>query len=128
MSCWSKRLNQVWSLTTCAEIASALTQTTLNKYQSKQILCAVYLQSFKRRIKRIVNTVMSYLATIFIFTQNAIQETAKSVQISSRKCVGMGCSILDFANVGTPRMQKANVSLAICAITENKRGKDYVAS
>ena len=128
MSCSSKRLSQVWSLTTYAETANALTQTTLNRYQSKQILCAEYRQSFKRRIKPIVNTVMNYLATIFIFTQNAIQETAKSVQTSSPKCVGTVCSILDFVNVGTLRMQKANVSLAICTTTENKRGKDYVAS
>lgn len=125
MSYWSKRLSQVWLLTTCAETVNASTQTILSKCQSKQILCAGYLQSFKRRIKLIANTVMNCLGTIFIFTQNAIRETAKSVQTLSRKCVEMVCLVRDFVNVGTRRMQKASVSLAICRTTENQRGGSY---
>jgi len=125
MNYWSKRLNQVWSLTTYAETANALTQTTLNRYQSKQIPCVEYRQSFKRRIKLIANTVMNYLETIFTFTRNAIRETAGSVQTQSLKCVGMVCLILDFVNVEIRHMQKENVSLAICTTTENQRGGSY---
>lgn len=127
MNYWSKRLSRVWSLTTYAEIANASTRTTLNKSQSKQTPCVEYLQLFKKRIKNIVNTVMNYLVTIFTFTQNVIREIVKSVQTQSLKCAEMACLILDFVNVGTRRMQKASVSLAICTTTENKRGKDYVA-
>ena len=125
MSCLSKRLNQVWSLTTYAETANALTQTTLNRYQSKQIPCAEYRQSFKKRIKPIVNTVMNYSVRTFTFTQNAIQETVKSVQTQSLRCVGTGCLIRDFVNVGTLRMQKANVNLVTCTTIENQRGGSY---
>ena len=70
---------------------------------------------------------MNYLVTIFTFTQNVIREIVKSVQTQSLKCAEMACLILDFVSVGTRRMQKASVSLAICTTTENKRGKDYVA-
>jgi hypothetical protein len=125
MNYWSKRLNRVWSLTTCAEIADASTQTILSKYQLKQILCAGHLQSFKRRIKLIVNTVMNCLGTIFIFTQNAIRGTVESVQTQSHKCVEMVCLVRDFVNVGIRRMQKGNVSLAICRTIENQRGGSY---
>jgi hypothetical protein len=127
MSCWSKTLSQVWSLTTYVETADVLTQTTLSRCQSKQTLCAEYHQSFKRRIKRIVNTVTNYLVTTFTFTQNAIQETVKSVQTQSLRCAGTGCLTRDFVNVGTLRTQKANVSLATCMTTGNKRGEHYVA-
>jgi hypothetical protein len=127
MNYWSKRLSQVWSLTTYAETANALTQTTLNRCQSKQTRCAEYRQSFKRRIKPIVNTVTNYSVRTFIFTQNAIQETAKSVQTQSLRCAGTGCLTRDFVNVGTLHTQKANVSLATCMTTGNKRGEHYVA-
>jgi hypothetical protein len=125
MSCWSKKLRQDWSLTTYAEIANASTPTTLNKCQSKQTLCVEYLQLFIKRIKHIVNTVMNYLVTIFIFTQNVLLETAKSVQTQSLKCAGMACSILDFVNVATPHMQKVNANPVICTNIENQRGVKY---
>ena len=127
MSCWSKTLSQVWSLTTYVETADVLTQTTLSRCQSKQTLCAEYHQSFKRRIKHIVNTVTNYLVTTFTFTQNAIQETVKSVQTQSLKCVGTVCLIQDFVNVGILHTQKANVNLVKCTNTDNKKGRDYVA-
>jgi len=122
MRCLSKRLSQVWSLTTYAETANALTPTILNRCQSKQIPCEEYRQSFKKRIKPIVNTVTNYSVRTFIFTQNAIQETVKSVQTQSLRCVGTGCLIRDFVNVAIRRMQKVNVILAICTTTENQRG------
>ena len=125
MSCLSKRLSQVWSLIIYAETANALTPTILNRYQSKQIPCEEYRQSFKKRIKPIVNTVMNYSVRTFTFIQNAIQETAKSVQTQSLRCVGMGCLIRDFVNVAIRRMQKGNVSLVTCTTTENQRGGSY---
>jgi len=125
MSCLSKRLSQVWSLTTYAETANALTPTILNRCQSKQIPYEEHRQSFKKRIKPIVNTVTNYSVRTFTFTQNAIQETVKSVQTQSLRCVGTGCSIRDFVNVGTLRMQKENVSLVTCTTIENQRGGNY---
>lgn len=127
MNCLLNKSKQDWSLTTFAEIANALIQTTLNKYQLKQILLEGYHQSFKKRIKLIVNTGMNYLVRIFTSTQNEIRETVKNVQTLNLKCAEMGCLILDFANVEIPRMPKVNANLVICTNTDNKRGRDYVA-
>lgn len=122
MSYLSPKYRQGWSLTTCAEIANASTQNTLNKSQLRPIRSGESHQLCKKETKRIVNTVTNSRVRICTFTQNAALDIVENVKTSNLKCVGTVSFQPQFAVVGIPHMQKVNANPAICTNIENQRG------
>lgn len=125
MSCLSPKYRQGWSLTTCAEIANASTQNTLNKSQSRPIRSEESHQLCKKETKRIVNMVTNSRVRIFTFTQNAALDIVENVKTSNLKCVGTVSFQPQFVVAGILHMQRVNANPAICTNTENQRGGRY---
>lgn len=125
MSCLSPKYRQGWSLTTCAEIANASTQNTLNKSQSRPIRLEESHQLCKKETKRIVNTVTNSRVRICTFTQNVALDIVENVKTSNLKCVGMVSFQHQFVVAGILHMQRVNANPAICTNIENQRGGRY---